>query len=274
MSQLTRRQLLSGATAAAAFVLIGGRPVLAASPLRQFRPRGSGGFDHAAFDTLVQTHVTADAQGYNRVDYRALKANGQGALKAYIATLENARPASMSVAEAQAYWINLYNAKTLDVVLDRYPVTSIKKINLGGGGLFGSGPWSKKLMNVDGVDLSLDDVEHRIVRPLFNDPMSHYGLNCASYSCPNLVTRAYTSGNIRQMLNQSAGDYVNHPRGVSVQSGRIVASKIYSWYAADFGGRRRLKTHWGEFAAPDHGAAIDAASLGRFVYDWSLNDVS
>ncbi|MCR9137392.1 MAG: DUF547 domain-containing protein [Alphaproteobacteria bacterium] len=274
MSQLTRRQLLCGATATAAFVAIGGQPVLAATPLRQFKPGGSGGFDHAAFDALVQTYVKPDAQGYNRVDYRALKARGQGELKAYVATLENARPSSMSAAEAQAYWINFYNAKTLDVVLDRYPVTSIKKINLGGGGLFGSGPWSKKLMTVEGADLSLDDIEHRIVRPLFNDPMSHYGLNCASYSCPNLVTRAYTSANIRQLLNQSAVDYVNHPRGVSVQARRIVASKIYSWYAGDFGGRRRLKTHWGQFAGPDHGAAISAASIGRFVYDWKLNDVS
>lgn len=274
MPQLTRRQILSGATATAAFVAVGGRPVLAASPLRQFRPRGSGGFDHAAFDVLVQAHVKPDAQGYNRVDYRALKASGQGDLKAYIATLQNARPTSMSVAEAQAYWINLYNAMTLDVVLDRYPVTSIKNIKLGGGGLFGSGPWSKKLMTVEDVDLSLDDVEHRIVRPLFDDPMSHYGLNCASYSCPNLMTRAYTAGNIGQLLNQSAVDYVNHPRGVSVQARRIVASKIYSWYAGDFGGRRRLKSHWGNFARPDHGAAIKAASIGRFVYDWSLNDVS
>lgn len=274
MPQLTRRQILSGATATAALVAAGGRPVLAASPLRQFSPRGGGGFDHAAFDVLVQAHVKPDAQGYNRVDYRALKANGQGALKAYIATLQDARPSSMSIAEAQAYWINLYNAKTLDVVLDPYPVTSIKKIKLGGGGLFGSGPWSKKLMTVEDVDLSLDDVEHRIVRPLFDDPMSHYGLNCASYSCPNLMTRAYTAGNIRQLLNQSAVEYVNHPRGVSVEARRIVASKIYSWYAGDFGGRRQLKSHWGNFARSDHGAAIKAASIGRFVYDWSLNDVS
>ncbi len=272
MPQFTRRHLLSGATGLAAMTAIG--PALAASPLRQFRPRGGDGFGHAQFDALLQAHVRPDAEGYNRVDYRRLKSSGQGALKAYIAALESARPSSMSVAEAQAYWINLYNAKTLDVVVDHYPVKSIKRINLGGGGLFGTGPWSKKLMVVEGVDLSLDDVEHRIVRALFGDPMSHYGLNCASYSCPNLAVRAYTGNNVRQLLAESAVDYVNHPRGVSVRSGRIVASKIYSWYAADFGGRRRLKSHWGQFAAPDHGAAIEAAALGRFVYDWSLNDLS
>lgn len=274
MSQYTRRHFLSGAAGIAAVMMVGENPVLAASPLRQFKPGGAGSFDHSDFDALLQAYVKPDAQGYNRVDYRGLKAGGQGALKAYVAAVENASPTSLSVAEAQAYWINVYNAKTLDVVLDRYPVSSIKKINLGGGGLFGRGPWSKKLMNVGGVDLSLDDVEHRIVRPLFNDPMSHYGLNCASFSCPNLATRAYTSSNIQQLLKESATAYVNHPRGVSVQSGRITASKIYSWYAADFGGKRSLKSHWGNFAVPDHGAAIKTASLGRFVYDWSLNDLS
>jgi hypothetical protein len=272
MPQYTRRQLLTGATGAAAVMVIGGRAVWAATPLRQFKPGGNGGFDHSAFDALLGAHVAADAQGYNTVDYRRFKAGGHAALKAYIAQLENARPSSMSAPEAQAYWVNLYNAKTVDVVLDHYPVTSIRKIRLGGGGLFGFGPWSKKLMTVEGVQLSLDDVEHGIVRPLFNDPMSHYGLNCASYSCPNLATRVFTGDNIDSLLSENARDYVNHERGVSVRSGRITASKIYSWYAGDFGGKPSLKTHWSKFAAPDHNAAISAASLGRFVYDWRLND--
>ena len=274
MTNLTRRHLLTGTAATAAALTMSGPQALAASPIRKLRPRGSGSFDHSSFDALLQAYVKPDAQGYNRVDYRGLKSGGQGALKAYVSSLEAARPTGLSSAEAQAFWINLYNAKTLDVVVDRYPVTSIKKINLGGGGLFGSGPWSKKLMVVEGTELSLDDVEHRIVRPLFDDPMSHYGLNCASYSCPNLMTRAYTGANVKGLMAQSAVDYVNHPRGVTVKSNRIVASKIYSWYAGDFGGKRQLKSHWGQFAEPNHAAAISNASLGRFVYDWSLNDVS
>ena len=273
MTQLDRRRMLTGMSATATILLIGMRPVVAASPLRQLAPRGSGGMDHSAFNSLLAAHVRPDAEGYNRVDYRSFKASGQTALKSYVAALEAARPTTFSVAEAHAYWINLYNAKTLDVVLDRYPVTSIKKINLGGGGLFGSGPWSKKLMSVEGVSLSLDDVEHAVVRPLFNDPVSHYGLNCASYSCPNLATVAFTGRNVDDLLRANARDYVNHRRGVSVGKGRITSSKIYSWYAADFGGRRKLKSHWRQFAEPDHSAAIKSASVGRFVYDWSLNDI-
>ena len=269
MPLIARRDLLSGS---ALILLTAAHPALAARPLGQFAPRGDGRIDHTAFDRLLAAYVRPDAAGYNRVDYRGLKNEAHDALKTYVVELESARPTALSRSQAHAYWINLYNAKTLDVVLDDYPVRSIKDIRLGGGGLFGSGPWSRKLMAVEGQDLSLDDVEHRIVRALFDDPMSHYGLNCASYSCPNLAVRAFTGANVEELLNENARAYVNHPRGVAVRSGRITASKIYAWYAADFGGRPQLKTHWRVFAAPDHRAAIDAASLGRFVYDWSLND--
>jgi len=274
MTTLTRRHLLTGTTATLAATALGPVSVMAASPLTQFRPKGGGSVDHAAFDAILSAYVVQDANAYNTIRYRNLKTQGQRQLKSYIAMLQSVQPATLSINEAHAYWINLYNAVTLAVVTNHYPVTSIKKINLGGGGLFGSGPWSRKLVSVDGTDLSLDDIEHRIVRPIFSDPMSHYGVNCASYSCPNLFVRAYTGANVDAQLAQNARHYVNHRRGVSVKSGRITSSKIYSWYAADFGGKPRLKSHWGGFATPDHGKAINAASLGRFVYDWSLNDAS
>ena len=267
---LSRRTLLLGMAASSVL----GPAARAAEPLRQFAPRGTDGLDHGDFDGMLAAFVRPDEARYNRVDYRNLKSDAHGELRAYITLLQSARPSMFSAPEAHAYWINLYNAKTLDVVLERYPVTSIKKINLGGGGLFGSGPWSKSLMTVEGTALSLDDIEHRIIRPLFNDPMSHYGVNCASYSCPNLAVTAFTGANVDDLLARNAREYVNHPRGVTVDRGRITASRIYSWYAADFGGRRRLKSHWTRFAAPELAAAIRDASIGRFVYDWSLNDAA
>lgn len=271
---VTRRFFIAGAAAGVATLLTTVPSAFAARPLTQFAPRGSGGIDHGDFDRMLAAYVRPDAAGYNRVDYRGLKSSANGDLKAYIAVLRSARPSAFTTAEAHAYWINLYNAKTLDVVLERYPISSIKKINLGGGGLFGSGPWSKPLITVEGTALSLDDIEHRIIRPLFNDPLSHYGVNCASYSCPNLAVTAFTGSNVDALLESNARDYVNHARGVSVDRGRITASRIYSWYAADFGGRGNLKSHWQQFAAPDHAVSIRDASIGRFVYDWTLNDVA
>jgi hypothetical protein len=263
-----RRSTILGLASLAAAPLLGPLPAVAA--LTGFRPRGQGGVDHSAYDALLRTYVKPDAEGYNRVDYGGVKSQ-LGALRTYLTALQAVDPVSLSRDEAHAYWINLYNAKTLEVVAEAYPVTSIKKINLGGSFLFGSGPWKAKLMTVKGTDLSLDDVEHEIVRALFNDPMSHYGLNCASYSCPNLATRAYTGGNINRLLAQTGRDYVNHPRGVSVSDGRITASKIYSWYAGDFGGKGRLKAHWSSLASPEKAALIADARISGYEYDWSIN---
>ena len=265
-----RRQLLTAAAVLAAAPVL---PDVAQAAMRRLAPRGSASVDHSAFDRLLQAYVVPDGHGYNAVNYRRFRAEGLDALRGYIAALGKVAPSSLSGAEAHAFWINLYNAKTLEVVLDHYPVGSIREIDLGGGGLFGRGPWSRKLLSVEGVGLSLDDIEHEIVRPLFGDPLSHYGLNCASYSCPNLATRAYSGRNVGALLAQGAADYINHQRGVAVSRGRITASKIYSWYAGDFGGRRGLKPHWLAFAEPVHAQQIETASIGGYRYDWQLNEI-
>jgi Protein of unknown function, DUF547 len=270
-AHMSRRQLMLGSAALFAIPFMPDA-ASAASALAAFMPSGSGGFEDSAFNGVLSGAVVPDAEGYNRVNYKSLKAKSS-ALQAALAQMQAANPSSFSKAEAKAFWINLYNAKTLDVVLDRYPVSSIKKINLGGGGLFGSGPWSKKLLTVEGQELSLDDIEHRILRPIFNDPMVHYALNCASYSCPNLSTVAFTAKNTSALMQASAAAYINHPRGVSVDGNAITASKIYSWYGADFGGKSKLKAHWMKFASPEKAAAIDAAQSVSFGYDWKLNDV-
>ena len=269
--RFSRRHLLLGSASIIGASLAPGISV-AAPALTAFAPSGGGGFDHSAFESVLSGAVVPDAEGYNRVNYSAFKGKTE-ALKAALEQMQRAIPSSYSKAEAKAFWINLYNAKTLDVVLDRYPVASIKKINLGGGGLFGSGPWSAKILSVEGLELSLDDIEHRILRPLFKDPMVHYALNCASYSCPNLSATAFTAKNSSALMQGSASAYVNHPRGVSVDGNAITASKVYSWYGADFGGKSKLKAHWTKFAAPEKAAAIEAAQTVSFSYDWRLNDV-
>ncbi len=271
MTKFSRRTLLLGL--GSGLVTQGVARQAAAAALSALAPSGTGRVSHDRFDALLQRYVKPDPQAYNRVDYGSFRQSGRAELAAYIDGLVVQDPARLTVNEAHAYWINLYNAKTLDVVLEHYPVTSIRKVDLGGGGLFKSGPWSKKILTVSGTELSLDDIEHSVVRPLFGDRMSHYGLNCASYSCPNLAVRAYTGENVTAMLAQGARDYVNHPRGIEIAAGVITASKIYSWYAEDFGGKTQLKAHWKGFSAPDLSARIDAAAIGGYAYDWSLNDV-
>lgn len=143
--------------------------------------------DHSAWDRLLKQYVKTGADGINRVDYAAFKAGGQSQLKQYIRGLEASDPARLDRPEQFALLANLYNAKTVDIVLDRYPVASIKDISLGGS-LFASltgGPWKAKVLHLNGVELSLDDIEHGILRPVFKDPRVHYAVNCASIGCPN-----------------------------------------------------------------------------------------
>ncbi|MCV6546783.1 MAG: DUF547 domain-containing protein [Cohaesibacter sp.] len=243
----------------------------AASLANSFAAKGSASLDHSDYSNLLKRYVVKGSDGLNRVNYRGLKTQRK-ALKAYLDRMQGVNVKSLSSNAAKAFWINLYNAKTLDVVLDRYPVKSIKDIKLGGG-FFGSGPWKKKLLTVGGKQLSLDDIEHKIARKTWKDSRLHYGFNCASIGCPNLLPEAFKGAKINSQLNKAARDYINHPRGVSVTKNGITASKIYDWYDEDFGSKKQLIAHWQRHAAPHlKQALIKQQSIKGYAYNWSLND--
>lgn len=134
----------------------------------------------------------------------------------------------------EAYWINLYNALAVDVVLRHYPVKSIMNIKI--LSLFSLGPWGAKLIKVKGIPLSLNDIEHRILRPIWNDQRIHYTANCASISCPNLQKTPFTPRNLESQLNTAAREYINNNRGTELKGNKLIVSSIYIWYKADFGG--------------------------------------
>jgi hypothetical protein len=189
-----------------------------------------------------------------------------------MASLEAARVSALAPAEQFAYWINLYNAGTVQLILDSYPVKSIRDIKP--GGLFSSGPWDAKLFTVEGEALSLNDIEHRILRPIWKDPRIHYVVNCASFSCPNLQGAAFTAENLEALLDQSARSYVNSSRGVALSGNRLTLSSIYDWYGYDFGrNEAEVLAHLRRYAGPELASQL-AAFKGRinYRYDWSLNE--
>jgi hypothetical protein len=208
------------------------------------------------------------------VAYSRVSASDKQRVGDYIVSLEGVRVGSLNRSEQFAYWVNLYNAGTVRLILDRYPVKSIRDIKL--GGLFSSGPWDAKLFIVEGEALSLNDIEHRILRPIWKDPRIHYAVNCASFSCPNLQGTAFTAENSSRLLDQAARSYINSARGVDFSSGTLVLSSIYSWYAEDFGsGQAELLDHLRRYADPALAERL-AGYRGKisFGYDWSLNERS
>ncbi|MCB1521953.1 MAG: DUF547 domain-containing protein [Hyphomicrobiaceae bacterium] len=250
-----------------------------------FRPNAAGAtatIDHSVWDQLLKTFVKPSPDGVNRVDYKAFKDSSHAVLKSYVARLEAADPGTLDRPEQFAFWANLYNAKTIDIVLDHYPVASIRDISLESG-LFdflkksvgAGGPWKAEVVRVKGRALSLDNIEHDILRPVFKDPRVHYAVNCSSYGCPNLMTEAFTGAKLDMQLDAGARAFVNHPRGIRVVDGSLMVSSIYSWFKADFGGDDAgVLAHVRRYAAPPLAAKLDGVTaIGGHDYDWRLNDV-
>ncbi len=235
--------------------------------------------DDAAFDALLGRYVNASRDGINRVDYGGWRANAadRAALDAYVTELTAQRPSAFSRDRAFAYWANLYNAITLQVILERYPVRSIRDIRSEGTGLDPRafvGPWRTKRITVEGRRLSLDDIENAIMRPTFRDPRVHYAINCASIGCPNLMPRAWRAETLEADLEAAARAYVNHPRGVRVEAnGAVRVSSIYRWFRQDFGGSdANVISHLRRYASPELARRLEGATrIAGHSYDWTLN---
>jgi hypothetical protein len=234
----------------------------------------------APYDALLRRYVSMGADGITRVDYARWRANAadRAALDAYIVEMSARRPGSMPRAEAFAYWGNLYNAVTLKVIIDRYPVASIRDIR--SDNWFDprayTGPWRQQRVTVEGRRLSLDDIEHEIMRPTFRDPRVHYIVNCASHGCPNLMDRVWRADTLEADLDAAARAFVNHSRGVTVlPNGTLRVSSIYKWFIADFGGNDAgLIAHFRQYADPPLAQRLAGSPrIADDDYDWSLNRV-
>jgi hypothetical protein len=169
--------------------------------------------------------------------------------------------------------MDLYNEETVLLILQHMPVKSILDIDLGGGGLFSRGPWDAKLLTIEGRKVSLNDIEHRIIRPIWPSPLNHYGLNCASLGCPNLLPQAFTGANFMALLAANARDYINNPAHVSVGAAGLSVSNIYIWYQSDFGSTDQgVIDHLIQYAAPGlRTKLLNLHHIANHQYDWALN---
>ena len=239
---------------------------------QKFDPASALKVDHGAWDRFLKKNVIVATAGINLVRYQSVGPEEQKQLKDYLRSLQAIAISNYNRNEQKAYWINLYNAATVDLVVSRFPIASIRDVNISPG-LFVRGPWGAKLLAVEGEKLSLDDIEHRILRPIWKDSRVHYALNCASLGCPNLQPAAYTSDNIETLLEKGAREFINHPRGVSIQKGKLQVSSIYVWFQEDFGrDAQGLMEHWQEYASPALADGLEKYQGGlAHDYDWRLN---
>ena len=274
---MKRRTLLLGSAAAGlAFTTA---PSLAA-PAADLWPRwtphdpaSARTVDHAPWDDLLARYIRSAPDGIHRFAYGEVTSADRAALSSYIQSLGATTVSGLGRDEQFAFWVNLYNALTVRVVLDHYPVDTIRDIDISPG-LFANGPWGAELTTVEGTSVTLDDIEHRILRPIWQDPRIHYAVNCAALGCPNLQPQAFTGANLETLLDAGARSYVNHPRGAALTGDRLVVSSIYVWFIEDFGDSDAgVISHLRRYAEPALSRALvgmDAISDDR--YDWDLND--
>ncbi|MFT5176690.1 MAG: hypothetical protein ACI8W7_004886 [Gammaproteobacteria bacterium] len=228
--------------------------------------------DHSPWNELLMQHVRRGDDNTNRVDYASVNDAQRARLSDYIQQLAQTRISECNSHEQKAYWINLYNALTVQVILQHYPVSSIRDIDISPG-LFTSGPWGKKLITIEGESLSLDDIEHRILRPIWMDPRIHYALNCASIGCPDLAPKAFAASTLDADLDAAARSFINHPRAVKVDGASAKLSSIYDWFKSDFGDQdAALIEHLRTYAAPLlREQLLQVRAVSEHHYDWALN---
>lgn len=218
--------------------------------------------DHKLFDGLLKKYV---ANGI--VDYNGFKKE-ESVLDRYLLILENIRPDSLSRNDQFAYYINLYNAWTIKLILTGYPgVESIKDM----GSLFRS-PWKKKIVRINKGVVTLDYVEHDVLRPVFKDPRVHFAINCAAKSCPPLRAEAYRGDILEDQLNDSTVSFVNNPRSNYLKGETLYISKIFDWFEEDFNG---VHGFFLQYARRNFKKQLDQAGdkirITHLDYDWDLN---
>ena len=229
--------------------------------------------DHSAWAAFLDKYLVRVKNGPNLIRYGQVGAADKTALGTYINMLAATPVSTLKRAEQKAFWINLYNALTVQVILEHYPVKRILDIDISPG-FFAVGPWGKKLIKVEGEDISLDDIEHRILRPIWNDPRVHYAVNCASMSCPELQPVPFTAAATDAMLDAAARTYIAGGWGIWFDGGELGASSIYKWYGRDFGNDdEAIIAHFKHYASPALKAKLDTVhEISVYTYDWSLNE--
>ncbi|MEH6659662.1 DUF547 domain-containing protein [Leeuwenhoekiella marinoflava] len=241
----------------AAGLTSGGQPTKEApEKLTSTTANSAENIDHSAWDALLKKHV--DANGM--VNYKGFKTD-RSKLDAYLKQLSGYKPSNdWSVQELLAYYINLYNAYTVALILNNYPVKSIKAIN---------GAWTKGIVPVGNKELSLGGIENGVLRKM-NEPRIHFAINCASVSCPKLLNEAYTAGKINEQLERATKEFVNSDKNdISVNSPKV--SSIFDWYKKDFITDKTptVADYINQYSKTKINSG---ATISYKDYDWNLNE--
>ncbi|MGB0895887.1 MAG: DUF547 domain-containing protein [Flavobacteriaceae bacterium] len=215
----------------------------------------SSKLNHNNFNVLLQKHVSSTGN----VSYKGF-ASDKEKLTTYLNHLSNNPPKlTWSKNEQLAYWMNTYNAFTIKLIIDNYPIKSIKHIKK---------PWDTKFIKIGHDYMSLNDIEHNILRKL-NDPRIHFGINCASFSCPQLLNKAFTAASVHDDLDSLAHQFINDDNRNILSEDHIQLSKIFQWFSKDFKSEGTLIDYLNTYSDVK---IYSNAKKSYLKYNWDLNE--
>lgn len=219
---------------------------------------------HKIWNELLQENVSSTGE----VNYKGFLEN-RDTFQQYLNLLTEQSPNSKTWTEDDklAYWINAYNAFTVELILQYYPVESIKKI--GGSLTMVNSAWDLKFFKIGGIDFDLNTIEHDILRKQFNEPRIHFAINCASVSCPILLNEAFTGAKVRQQLNDRAIYFINNSKKNQLEEKSVKLSGIFNWFEADFIKNGSVIDFLNQYSK----VKIQSNATIEFLpYDWNLNE--
>ena len=229
-----------------------------------FHEIGSTPPTHQLWDALLKNFVDK-----GQVNYQKLYKNSEQ-LNIYLSRLKENSPSSeWTKEESLAYWINAYNAFTLKIILDNYPVESIKDIGSKIQIPLINSAWDIPFIEIGDKELTLNDIEHRILRKDFNEPSIHFAIVCASVSCPALRSEAYTAGKIHKQLNEQTLAFINDRTKNQITPNNAKISKIFSWFEGDFTKEGTLIDYLNLYSEVK---IKNDAEISYLDYNWSLNN--
>lgn len=220
---------------------------------------------HELWTELLQKHVSSNGQ----VDYPGFK-DDSILLEQYLDTLRanHPDPETWTRNERLAYWINAYNAFTIELIIKHYPIASIKDIKRWNIPFLNT-PWTIKFIEIGGEKYDLDAIEHKILRKEFDEPRIHFAIVCASISCPQLRTEAYTADSIDTQLDEQAHQFINDPARNELDAQNPKLSSIFNWFKGDFTEGQTLVRYINKYAETP---VNEDADVDYKDYNWSLNE--
>lgn len=212
-------------------------------------------FNHSIFNNLLQKHVSQEGN----VDYKGFKTDAKK-LNDYINVLQSNHPTnSWAKKDKLAYWINAYNALTIDLIIRNYPIKSIKDLK---------NPWGQRLWKLGDTWYNLEDIEHEILRKM-NEPRIHFAIVCASYSCPKLQNEAFTAARMEDQLTKATKEFLSDKTKNELSKDDIKISKIFRWFKKDFEHHGSLIDFLNQYSDINISAK---ARIDYSDYNWNLND--